>query len=84
MRQAPSICCLHGRTVWGIWLQDGSVIHCVLWERKRETSMVWYWDDEVQGVEEFLDPVEAEEWANSLRAELLGPDGGVADRCGVE
>ena len=30
----------------------------------------WYRDDEVQGVEEFLDPAEAEEWAATLRDEV--------------
>ncbi len=33
---------------------------------RRQTALVWYRDDEVQGVEEFLDPAEAEEWANWL------------------
>ena len=58
------------RTVWRIRLQNGSVVHCVLWERKPETAEVWYRDDEVQGVEEFEDPVEAEDWAASLSARV--------------
>ena len=49
------------------------MVHCVLWERRPETAVVWYRDDEVEGVEEFRDPAEAEEWANSLHAEM-GPD----------
>ena len=47
------------RTLWRIRLQDGSVVHCVLWERKPKTAVVWYRDDEVQGVVEFEDPAEA-------------------------
>ena len=58
------------RTVWRIRLPDGSVVHCVLWERKPETAVVWYRDDEVRGVEEFLDPAEAEGWAATLRDEV--------------
>ncbi len=34
---------------------------------RRQTAVVWYRDDEVQGVEEFLDPAEAEDWAAELR-----------------
>ena len=58
------------RTVWRIWLKDGSVVHCVLWERKPKAAVVWYRDDEVQGVEEFEDPAEAEDWAATLRDEV--------------
>ena len=58
------------RTVWRIRLQDGSVVHCVLWERRLKTAVVWYRDDEVQGVEEFLDPAEAEDWAAELRGRV--------------
>ena len=54
-------------TVWRIRLQDGGVVHCVLWERKPKTAVVWYRDDVVEGVEEFLDPAEAEDWAAELR-----------------
>jgi len=54
------------RTVWRIRLQDGSVVHCVLWRRKPKTAVVWYRDDEVQGVEEFLDPSAAEDRAGEL------------------
>ena len=49
------------RAVWRIRLQDGSVIHCVLWERRTETAVVWYRNDEVQRVEEFVDSGEAED-----------------------
>ena len=55
------------RTVWGIRSPDGSVVHCVLWERRLETAVVWYRDDEVQGLEEFPDAAEAEDWAAELR-----------------
>ena len=58
------------RTLWRIRLQDGSVVHCVLWERRPKTAVVWYRDDEVRGVEEFLDPREAEERAATLRDEV--------------
>ncbi len=58
------------RTVWRIRLQDGSVVHCVLWERKPKTAVVWYRDDVVEGAEEFEDPSEAEEWAATLRDEV--------------
>ena len=56
------------RTVWRIRLHDASVVHCVLWERRLKTAVVWYRDDEVQGVEEFLDAAEAEDWAAELLA----------------
>ena len=46
------------------------MVHSVLWERRPKTAMVWYRDDEVQGVEEFLDPFEAEAWAASLRVRV--------------
>ena len=58
------------RTVWRIRLQDGSVVHCVLWVRRPKTAVVWYRDDEVQGVEELVDPAEAEDWAARLRVEV--------------
>ena len=29
------------------------MIHCVLWERRTETAVVWYRNDEVQGAGEF-------------------------------
>ena len=29
-------------------------MHCVLWERKPGTAVVWYRDDWVEGVEEFV------------------------------
>ena len=54
------------RTLWRIRLPDGSVVHCVLWERKPETAVMWYRDDEAQGVEEFVDPAEAEDRAAEL------------------
>ena len=54
------------RTVWWIRLQDGAVVHCVLWERRPKTAVVWSRDGEVEGVEEFVDPAEAEDWANWL------------------
>ncbi len=54
------------RTVWRIRLPDGSVVHCVLWERKPKTAVVWYRDGEVQGVEEFEDLAEAEDRAGEL------------------
>ncbi len=41
-------------------------MHCVLWERKPETAVMWYRDDEAQGVEEFVDPAEAEDRAAEL------------------
>ncbi len=56
------------RTVWRIRSQDGSVVHCVLWERRPKTAVVWYRDDEVEGVKEFKDAAEAEDWAASLKA----------------
>ena len=46
------------------------MVHCVLWERRPKTAVAWYRDDEVQGVEEFLDPAEAEDWAGNLYATL--------------
>ena len=58
------------RTVWRIRLQDGSVVHCVLWERKPKTAVVWYRDDVVEEVEEFEDAAEAEDWAAALRNEV--------------
>ena len=58
------------RAVWRIRLPDGSVVHCVLWERKPKTAVVWYRDDEVQEVEEILDPAEAEDRTRTLQAEL--------------
>ncbi len=58
------------RTVWRIRLPDGAVVHCVLWCRRPKTAVVWYRDDEVQGVEEFLDPAEAEVWAVSLKVRV--------------
>ena len=59
------------RTVWRMRLQDGSVVHCVLWERKPKTAVVWYRDGEVQGVEEFEDLAEAEDRAAILRDEVM-------------
>ena len=41
-------------------------MHCVLWERRPKTTVVWYLDDEVEGVEEFLDPAETEDRAGEL------------------
>ena len=69
------------RTVWRIRLQDDSVVHCVLWIRKPKTAVVWYRDDEVQGVEEFLDAdeAEAEDWA----ATLIGPGVRPSTSCGI-
>ena len=58
------------RTVWRIRLHDGSVVHCVLRERRPKTAVEWYRDDEVQGAEEFVDPAEAEDWAARLRDEV--------------
>ena len=46
------------------------MLHCVLWERRPKTAVVWYRDDEVQGVEEFVDPSEAEDWAATLRDDV--------------
>ena len=57
-------------TLWRIRLQDGSVAHCVLWERKPGTAVVWYLDDWVEGVEEFRDIADAEERAAELRDEV--------------
>ena len=54
------------RTVWRIRLQDGAVVHCVLWERRPKTAVVWYRDDEVQGVAEFRDPADAEDRVGEL------------------
>ena len=48
-------------------------MHCVLWERRTETAVVWYRDDEVEGVEEFEDPVEAGDWAEELRTSFRSP-----------
>ena len=45
------------------------MLHCVLWERRPKAAVVWYRDDEVQGVEEFEDPGEAEDRAATLRGE---------------
>ncbi len=59
------------RTVWRTRLHDGSVVHCVLWERRRETAVVWYRDDELQEVEQFEDPAEAEQWAATFRVRVL-------------
>ena len=56
------------RTIWRITSKDGSVVHCVLWERRPKTAVVWYRDDVVEGAEEFEDPAEAEDWAASLKA----------------
>ncbi len=58
------------RTLWRIRLQDGSVVHCVLWERRPKTAVVWYRDDVVERVEEFRDPAEAEDWAARLKDEV--------------
>ncbi len=58
------------RTVWRIRLEDGSVVHCVLWERRPRTAVVWYRDDEVQGVEEFRDAADAEDRSKSLLIDL--------------
>ncbi len=58
------------RTLWRIRLPGGAVVHCVLWERRPKTAVVWYRDDVVQGVKEFLDPAEAEDWAAELRDEV--------------
>ena len=58
------------RTVWRIRLQDGAVVHCVLWCRRPKTAVVWSRDDEVEGAEEFEDPAGAEEWAATLREEV--------------
>ncbi len=46
------------------------MLHCVLWEQRPKTAVVWYRDDEVQGAEEFEDPAEAEDWAATLRDEV--------------
>ena len=54
------------RTVWRIRLQDGSVVHCVVWERRPKTAVVWYRHGEVQGAEEFQDSAQAEDWAAAL------------------
>ena len=61
------------RTVWRIKLPDGSVVHCVLWRRWPKTALMWYRDDDVQGVEEFVDPAEAEERARELLASFRSP-----------
>ena len=58
------------RTVWTLTLKSGSLLHCVLWIRRPKSAVVWYWDGEVQGVEEFLDPAEAEVRAIALRDEM--------------
>ena len=68
------------RIVWRIRLQDGSVVHCVLWERSPKTAVVWYRDDEVLGVEEFVDPAEAEEWAATLLGPAVRPSTSTRDR----
>ena len=64
---APAVPMAAPRTLWRISLQDGSTVHCVLWIRKPKTAIVWYRDDEVEGVEEFEDLTEAEKWAAKLR-----------------
>ena len=51
-------------------MQDDSVVHCLLWERRPKTAVVWYRDDDVLGVEEFRDPAEAEDWVAILRDEV--------------
>ena len=71
---APAVAMAAPRTVWRIRLQDGSVVHCVLWERKPETAVVWYRDDEVQGMEGLRDPAEAEDKAKDLMTALGPPD----------
>ena len=58
------------RAVWRIRLQDGSVVHCVRWERKPKTAVVWYRDDVLEGVEEFLDSAEAGDRVATLRDEV--------------
>jgi hypothetical protein len=47
-------------------LHDGAVVHCVLWERRPKTAVVWHRDGEVQGVKEFVDPADAEDRAEEL------------------
>ena len=54
------------RTVWRLRLRDGSVVHCVLWERRPKTAVVWYRDDAEERVEEFEDPAEAEDRVGEL------------------
>ena len=43
-----------------------AIVHCVLWERRPKTAVVWYRDGEVQGVEEFVEAADAEDWAGEL------------------
>ena len=50
-------------------------MHCVLWERRPKTAVVWYRDDEVHGLEEFVDPAEAEDWSSSPRGALHSSTG---------
>ena len=50
------------RTVWRMRLHDGAVVHCVLWERRPKTAVVWH----REGVKEFVDPADAEDRAEEL------------------
>jgi len=61
------------RTVWRITLRDGSVAHCVLWERTPGTTVAWYRDDVLQDVKAFQDLAEAETWAAALLTALQSP-----------
>ena len=68
------------RTVWRIRLQDGAVGHCVLWERRRETAVVWYRDEVVEGLEEFEDRAGAEEWVATPIGPGVRPSTSTRDR----
>ena len=61
-------------------MPDGAVVHCVLWGRRTETAVVWHLDDEVPGVEEFVDPAEAEDWVATLIGPGVRPSTSTRDR----
>ena len=65
-------------TLWETRLGDGSVAKCVLVPARRRHGLVWYANDEVQGVEEFATPSAARRRARDLRDQLAV---GAIDRC---
>lgn len=57
-------------TLWRLRLPDGSVARCVLVPAWPKHGVVWYVDDEIRGVEEFLDLSQARERAQGLRDQM--------------
>jgi len=58
-------------TLWEIQLPDGSRARCVLAPARPKHVLVWYVDDDIQGVAEFEDLCEARQRGLALREHLV-------------